>query len=110
MVINGTAVGSNVGSKRRAGYCIDVKDAEIALGGGDYDGDYYTKYAQYGFTCRQGNSLDPYHCDNTTWLIEKYWDNGKVTANRCYTMDTDIGRTICKGLKSQGFEYNDQEY
>ena len=41
MVINGTAVGSNVGSKRRAGYCIDVKDAEIALGGGDYDDVFY---------------------------------------------------------------------
>ena len=103
---------------------IDMQDLEIDLSGGQHNGDYYTKNAQYGFTCSRGNfcgvlifrhncftgNILTDNCDNTTWIIERYWDDGKITANRCYTMDTDIGRTICKSLESQGFEYLDQEY
>ncbi len=106
---------------------IEIDDLEIDLGGGQIHGvDYYTKTAGYYFYCTSiesgsfcgietyrkncytGNTLDPDNCDNSNlWSISRGWKNGKITSNICVTQSTSTGRTICKWLESQGFEYVD---
>ena len=108
---------------------INVHDLEIELSGGQYDpiGDdnYVTKIAKYQFVCIDGTTcwvesyrencftggeLDTDNCDTShNWSIHRDWENGQITENRCVTQLTSTGRTICKSLEGQGFEYDDGE-
>ena len=106
----------------------DMEDEEIGLklSGGQYDNDYiyYTKNAWYSFNCGSGtycnietvrancftgNVLDPDNCDYShAWTIYRGWSHGKLVDNKCYTQDTETGRSVCGGLK--GFTYEDTEW
>ena len=81
-----------------------------------------TNTADYDFDCTGGNVctietsrqdgcivngvVDWDKCNEPHWSIVQ-WSNGQMTQNRCYAWQNSTGRTICKSLEAQGFEYVD---
>ena len=104
---------------------IGIEDLEINVNQGTIAaGSYYTKTAKYDFgcsdgectietyrkSCYTGNVLNVNNCtDSDIWTIARYWRNGKITGNFCYSQLTKTGTYICKWLESQGFEFVDGE-
>ena len=41
------------------------------------------------------------------YSLEIYYRNGARNFKKCFTSNTDIGRTICKSLESQGWTYTE---
>lgn len=43
--------------------------------------------------------------DKGYYSLEIFYDNGVMTMKKCFDEGSDIGKTICKSLESQGWEY-----
>ena len=88
-------------------YLKDIGGATELSGGQWSDNSYITKNFEYhDMACSSTNctaQIDrrPYQYSLEVNIAGK---------NACYTQNTDLGKYICKSLKSQGWEYIDGDY
>ena len=110
---------------------ITMDDLIVDLGGCQQTGnnkECYTKNGRYWFNCflrdskpvcfvaaHRGDCLKggvgSSYCDwSNHWIIYKFWEKGEAKMSRCYTNNLTMGRYICKGIESLGYEYMDKAF
>lgn len=93
-----------------------VSDGNINLSGGDItaDGWYATKYFQYFSGCGSDGCEIQIDRLNTSGLgyslqILKHASTSNNWKKYCYTQSTDLGKSICKSIENQDWEYQEGE-
>lgn len=83
---------------------------DIDLSGGEWIGNAYkTDNFIYGLYCWKDGCLTGVRDSKDNYALEVYFSSSEIYYV-CYTQETDIGRYICKYLKSQGWQYADETY
>ena len=98
---------------------VGLHDLDVELGGcKDEEYGCSTKNASYVFTCGQYYYCDLYvvradggcdinsSCDGAKYIIYVAWTKSGEMGKACMPMsDSKVGEYICKGLESQGYQY-----
>ena len=73
---------------------------------------YFTDNFRYAAGCALGCGIQidrlPAQSDHSYALQVNYNVQGQETGRTCYTYTTSLGRSICKSLEAEGYEYRDK--
>lgn len=86
-----------------------ITDGNVALSGGEKYNDnwYYTKHFHYYAACGNDSceiEIDRVPLDYSLQIL-KSASTGNTWKKSCYTQLTDLGKSICKSIESQDWEY-----
>ena len=87
--------------------------AGVELSGGEWndDGDRYaTKHFVYEVGCSYSGCEFVIKPTRGAYILGPYRSPAGWISDSCYTMETNLGRGICKQLMGQGWEYIDDSY